>query len=126
MSGVIYNGEYMENVDYVHIPCSHYVYEGNAGYYCVKCGKTVADEELNEGPDTMPKVMIARNVNGISINGAVEFLLDEHGDRRLFDNQAIAEGFLLLNGIPMDELDSYYYLEPIESVYDKEEDEKHD
>jgi hypothetical protein len=85
--------------------------------------KTVPFDELKEAPDIKPIVMIARAINGITINGDIEFLHDELGAVRLFENQEVAEKFLLINGVSVDELDNYYYIEPIEAEYGHIEEE---
>ncbi len=46
----------------------------------------------------MSKAIAARPVNGITINGELEFLLDDNGEIRVFDSPEQAKSFLIANG----------------------------
>lgn len=52
----------------------------------------------------MSKVIIGRPVNGITLNGALEFLLDDNSEVRMFDSQEQAKSFLTDAGVGPDEL----------------------
>ncbi len=52
----------------------------------------------------MSKAIVARPVNGITINGELEFLLDDDGDIMMFDSPGHARSFLIANGVDAEEL----------------------
>lgn len=52
----------------------------------------------------MSKVVVARPVNGITINNELEFLLDSSGKVRTFDSEEQARTFLLASGVDLEEL----------------------
>jgi len=52
----------------------------------------------------MSKAIVARPVNGITINGELEFLLDDDGDIMMFDSSEQARSFLIANGVDAEEL----------------------
>ncbi|GHV42785.1 hypothetical protein FACS189490_12490 [Clostridia bacterium] len=56
------------------------------------------------------KVIVARNINGISINGELEYLLDDTGNEMIFENQPAAEAFLLQNGFDEDDLEFFHFI----------------
>ncbi len=51
----------------------------------------------------MSKAIVARPVNGITLNGDLEFLLDDSGEVRVFDSPEEARSFLIANGIDAEE-----------------------
>jgi len=52
----------------------------------------------------MSKAIVARPVNGITINGELEFLLDDSGEIMMFDSTEQAKSFLIANGVDAEEL----------------------
>ena len=52
----------------------------------------------------MSKAIVARPVNGITLNGDLEFLLDDSGEARVFDSPEEARSFLIAPGVSIDEL----------------------
>jgi hypothetical protein len=56
----------------------------------------------------MEKTIIGRAINGIGLNG-LEYLLNEDGTEMEFDNQEVAEEFLVEAGIPEDEIEYYHF-----------------
>ena len=52
----------------------------------------------------MSKAVVARSVDGITINTELEFLLNDDGDVRIFDNQEQARSFLTAAGVEPEEL----------------------
>lgn len=52
----------------------------------------------------MSRVVVARPVNGITLNDELEFLLDDSGKVRTFASEEDARTFLIAAGIDMDEL----------------------
>ena len=51
----------------------------------------------------MSKV-VARPVNGITLNDELEFLLDDNGEVRTFDSEKDARTFLIAAGVDLEEL----------------------
>ena len=47
----------------------------------------------------MSKAIVARPVNGITLNGDLEFLLDDAGKVRVFDSPEEAKSFLIASGV---------------------------
>lgn len=52
----------------------------------------------------MRKTIVCRPVNGIMINGELEFLLDDCGKVKVFDGPEQAKSFLIVNGVDVEEL----------------------
>jgi len=52
----------------------------------------------------MSEAIVARPVNGITINGELEFLLDDSGEIMMFDSPEQAKSFLIANGVEAEEL----------------------
>ena len=50
------------------------------------------------------KIVAARPVNGITINGELELLLDDDGNVRVFDSEEQAKEFLIAVGVGPEEL----------------------
>lgn len=52
----------------------------------------------------MSMAIVGRPVNGITINGALEFLLDDNGEVKIFDSPGQARSFLLASGVGIEAL----------------------
>ena len=52
----------------------------------------------------MCKAVVARPVNGIALNGELEFLLDDSGAVRVFDSLEQARSFLTATGVGPEDL----------------------
>jgi len=52
----------------------------------------------------MSKAVVARPINGITLNGELEFLLDDDGEVRMFDSPEQAKSFLASAGVKPEEL----------------------
>ena len=52
----------------------------------------------------MSKAIVARPVNGITLNGELEFLLDDNGAVQVFDSAEQARVFLRAAGVGLEEL----------------------
>ena len=59
----------------------------------------------------MSRVIAARPVNGITLNGELEFLLDDSGEVRVFDSEEQARDFLIAAGIGLEELRHMVFME---------------
>lgn len=115
MRGIFQDGKWYENTDLVCRGCKRPVYESELSqcdYHCFCCGKTlgISETEAQSG-QYLPPVAVARPVEGITINSAIEYLLDATGEKRVFPNQPTAEAFLLANGYTAEELGHVYFVE---------------
>ncbi len=63
-----------------------------------------------EGKPTY-KIIVGRPVDGITINDALEFLLDDTGAVRLFDSTKEARSFLIAAGVGSEELRHITFME---------------
>lgn len=52
----------------------------------------------------MSRIVVARPVDGITLNGELEFLLDDSGNIRVFDSEEQAKEFLASAGVEPEEL----------------------
>lgn len=59
-------------------------------------------------------VIIGRPINGISLNGN-EYILNEDGTLRTWNDRDEAETFLLLHGATYEEIENFYVIEPYTS-----------
>ena len=59
----------------------------------------------------MSKTIAARPVNGITLNGELEFLLDDGGEVRTFDSEKQAREFLIAAGVGSEELRHMVFME---------------
>ena len=113
MSGIFFNGKWMENADLVCRKCSGAVYEtDDLRYICPHCGVELEEAETDAQDGlTMSSVLVARPVDGITLNSAMEYLLDDDGNKLVFENQAAAEAFLMEHGYTEYDLDQMYFEE---------------
>ena len=59
----------------------------------------------------MSKAIVARPVNGITLNGELEFLLDDGGEVRVFGSEEQAREFLIAAGVGPEELRHIVFIE---------------
>lgn len=59
----------------------------------------------------MSKVVVARPVGGITLNSALEFLLSDNGEVRVFDSEEQARKFLTDAGVDPEELQHMKFME---------------
>lgn len=98
-------------------------------YYCPKCKRPLyitetpgyfgqcfhCDEDfymietLSEGIEC--GVLIGRTLNGITVNGGIEYLLDNNNKRMVFNSPEDAKNFLLQNGIAEQDTEMFYYID---------------
>ena len=82
MSGIFHEGRFYENTDMVCRRCGHQVYESDNPeyrYQCFHCDEDLYSFEVTEQDGLyLSPVMVARPVNGITVNEALEYLLDEN------------------------------------------------
>lgn len=118
MSGIFIKDEgFCENTDKICKTCKSPVWEFNSGrsnypYLCLKCNVGLHDHETDEqDPHYLPKVIVGRHVEGITLNNGLEYLLDDEGNEMVFDGQPAAEAFLLGKGYALDDLQFMYFIE---------------
>lgn len=119
MSGIFREGRFYETTDMVCRRCGQPVYESDNpeySYQCFHCDEDLYSFEVTEQDGLyLPPVMVARPVDGITINEALEYLLDENEKPRIFANQPEAEAFLLAQGIDGGALEHFYFVEVTEN-----------
>ena len=83
MSGIFHEGRWYENTDMVCRRCGHPVYKSDISeysYQCFHCDEDLYSFEATEqDAHYLPPVMVARPVDGITINEQLEYLLDDTG-----------------------------------------------
>lgn len=112
---VFHDGHWYGNTDMVCKRCGNPVYQSDHAeyiYQCFRCDEDLYSFEVTEQDGFyLPKVIVARPVNGISLNGGLEYLLDGNKEVRVFNNQPEAEAFLLANGFIREDLEFLYFVE---------------
>lgn len=97
MSGIFHEGRWYENTDMICRRCGRPVYDSDNPEYCYQCFHCDEDfysfEVEEQDALYLPPVMVARPVDGITLNEALEYLLDDTGKTRIFQNQPEAEAF---------------------------------
>lgn len=115
MSGIFHDGHWYGNTDMVCRRCGNPVYQSvHAGYryQCFRCGEDLYSSEVTEQDGFyLPRVIVARPVNGITLNEGLEYLLDGNKEIRVFNSQPEAEAFLLANGCVSEDLEFLYFVE---------------
>jgi hypothetical protein len=124
MSGIFYQDKWYENTDMVCRRCGSPVYETDNpeySYQCFACDEDFYSFEVAEQDALyLPPVMVARPAEGITINEALEYLLDDSGQPRIFKNQLEAEAFLMAQGFNGEDLEHFYFVEVDTSSEEKE------
>ena len=59
----------------------------------------------------MSHVVVARPIDGITINDDLEFLLDDSGEVKVFDSPEEARAFLIANEVDLEELRHMTFME---------------
>lgn len=115
MSGIFYEGRWYENTDMICRRCGSPVYDSDNPeyrYQCFGCDEDFYSFEVEEQDALyLPPVMVARPVDGITVNTALEYLLDDTGQPRIFESQPAAEAFLLCHGHTSEDLEYIYFVE---------------
>jgi len=106
MSGIIIDGEYCENSDFICRYCDSPIWEQETNSnYCVSCGKKLCESELQEqNPYHFVRIAIAY----LDINGKYDYLKDKTGTAIIFENQIKAEIALYYNN---ENPEDYYFVE---------------
>ena len=118
MRGIFYEGRWYENTGMVCCRCGRPVYKSDVSeyiYQCFYCDEDLYSIETKEQDVRhLPPVMIARPVDGITINEQIEYLLDDTNNPRVFNNKQDAETFLIAHGFTAEELEHLYFVDVIE------------
>ena len=119
MSGIFFEGKWYENTDMICRRCGSPVYKSDNPEYafqCFYCDEDLFEFEVEEQDARyLPPVMVARPIDGITLNDTLEYRLDESGQPRVFTNQPEAEAFLLGHGVDLDDLEFFFFVETEES-----------
>ena len=116
MSGIFYKGAFHENADLMCRQCKTPLYDSpkyDGIFLCFRCGGEFGIDGADEtdGGD-MPPVMVARHYGGVTINTALEYILEDDNETpRVFKNQIEAEAFLMSNGYSAEDLEHIYFVE---------------
>lgn len=117
MSGIFHDGHWYGSTNKVCKFCGSPAYQSDHAeysYQCFRCDEDLYSFEVTERDGLyLPKVVVARPVNGIALNGGLEYLLDESKEIRVFHNQPEAETFLLANGFTSEDLEFLYFVEVV-------------
>lgn len=115
MSGIFHDGHWYENMGMVCRRCGNPAYQSEYAeysYQCFHCDEDLYSFEVTERNGLyLPKVAVARPLNGITLNGGLEYLLDGNKEVCVFNNQPEAEAFLLANGFIREDLEFLYFVE---------------
>ena len=95
MSGIFHEGRWYENTDMICRRCGRPVYDSDNPeyrYQCFHCDEDFYSIEVEEQDALyLPPVMVARPVDGITLNEALEYLLDDTGNKRIPQATQISE-----------------------------------
>ena len=115
MCVIFHEGRWYVNTDMICRRCGRPVYDSDNPeyrYQCFHCDEDFYSFEVEEQDALyLPPVMVARPVDGITLNEALEYLLDDTGKTRIFQNQPEAEAFLLCHGFTSEDLEYFYFVE---------------
>ena len=114
MSGVWYEGQWYPHTGYQCRRCGHPVFETDLKergyeYQCFHCDEDWFGFEVDK-ERAFPRVVVARPVDGITLNTALEYLLDEKDEVIIFKNQLEAEAYLLERDVPEDDFLHLHFL----------------
>ena len=119
MRGFFHEGHWYKDTGMTCRRCGHPVYRSNLAeyaYQCFHCDEDLYSFEVTEQDGLyLPPVMVARPVDGITVNEALEYLLDENEKPRVFANQPEAECYLLAHGFDGEALEHFYFVEVTEN-----------
>lgn len=114
MSGVWYEGNWFEHTGHQCRRCGHPVFESdlrtaNYDYQCFHCNQHLFSFETDR-ETAFPRIVVARPFDGVTINTALEYLLDENDQIKVFGNQLEAESFLTDRGVQYDDLAFLHFI----------------
>lgn len=116
MSGIfIKDLGFCENTDRICKRCKAPVWRTDTPDYsfqCLSCDEDLYEFETEEqDPHYLPRVIVGRHAHGITLNSELEFIVDDEGNERIFNNQPEAEAFLLNIGFGAEDLEFMYFVE---------------
>jgi len=115
MTGILHYDVFYENTGFQCRHCGRPVYKSNLPeytYQCLSCEEDFYSFEVEpQATPRNPRIMVARPVDGITLNTALEMLLDDVNEVLVFDNKAEAEAYLLEHGVDADEMEHMYFCE---------------
>lgn len=116
MSGIFHEGRWYEGTGMVCSICGNPVYGSDIqpeySYQCFHCDMDMyLFEAFERDSESLLPVMVARPVGGVTLNGGLEYLLDDDGSPRIFACQREAEGYLQGHGFTDAGLGAVYFVE---------------
>jgi hypothetical protein len=115
MTGILHYDVFYENTGFQCRHCGRPVYKSAVlacAYQCLACEKDYSDDEVEPlDASRNPRVMVARPVDGITLNTALEMLLGDDNEVIVFDNKAEAEAYLLAHGFDAEGMEHMYFCE---------------
>jgi len=120
MTGILHENLWYENTGFQCRRCGGPVYKSDLPeyvYQCFTCDEDFYGFEVDPQYDRQPpRVIVARRVDGITLNTDLELLLDDSGKPVIFADQSEAEAFLLEHGVDAEEMAHMYFVEVPEDM----------
>jgi len=115
MNGILHENLWYENTGFQCRRCGGSVYKSDLpeyAYQCFTCDEDFYSFEVELQGDRPPsRIIVARRVDGITLNTDLELLLDDDGKPIIFADQTEAETFLLEHGVDAEEMTHMYFVE---------------
>ena len=115
MNGILHENLWYENTGFQCRRCGGPVYKSDLPkyvYQCFTCDEDFYSFEVEpQGNRLPPHVIVARRVDGITLNTDLELLLGDSGQPIIFADQSEAEAFLLEHGVDAEEMAHMYFVE---------------
>ena len=114
MSGVWYEGQWYAHTGYQCRRCGHPVFESDLKergykYQCFHCDEDMFGIEVDKETE-LPRIIVARSYGGITINAALEYILDENNELMIFKNLPAAKEYLRQHGVPQDNFEHLHFI----------------
>jgi len=115
MTGIIHEQLFYADTGFQCRRCGGPVYKSDLpeyAYQCFACDEDLYGIEVEpQAAPRAPRVMVARPVDGITLNTDLEMLLDDNNEVIIFANKTEAEAFLLEHGVDAEDMEHMYFVE---------------